>query len=169
MCGIVGYVGDNFAEIVVVDGLKRLEYRGYDSAGLAVPLDGGLKLLRRVGKIVNLEREVLREPLQAHVGIGHTRWATHGAPTEANTHPHTDAAGHIAVVHNGIIENYLELRRELEAAGHHFTRPPIPRSCPIWLPRPWPGDSTSWRPSGRRSGVSRAAMPSVSSRPSIRT
>src|SRR5712692_10469634 len=121
MCGIVGYVGDNFAQIVVVDGLKRLEYRGYDSAGLAVPLDGGLKLLRRVGKIVNLEREVLREPLQAHVGIGHTRWATHGAPTEANTHPHTDAAGHIAVVHNGIIENYLELRHELEAAGHHFT------------------------------------------------
>ncbi len=121
MCGIVGYVGDNFAQIVVVDGLKRLEYRGYDSAGLAVPLDGGLKLLRRVGKIVNLEREVLREPLQAHVGIGHTRWATHGAPTEANTHPHTDAAGHIAVVHNGIIENYLELRHELEAAGDHFT------------------------------------------------
>src|SRR5712692_11009576 len=83
MCGIVGYVGDNFAEIVVVDGLKRLEYRGYDSAGLAVPLDGGLKLRRRVGKIINLEREVLKEPLQAHVGIGHTRWATHGAPTEA--------------------------------------------------------------------------------------
>ena len=121
MCGIVGYVGDNFAEIVVVDGLKRLEYRGYDSAGLAVPLDGGLKLRRRVGKIVNLEREVLKEPLQAHVGVGHTRWATHGAPTEANTHPHTDAAGRIAVVHNGIIENYLELRHELEAAGDHFT------------------------------------------------
>ena len=121
MCGIVGYVGDNFAEIVVVDGLKRLEYRGYDSAGLAVPLDGGLKLRRRVGKIINLEREVLKEPLQAHVGVGHTRWATHGAPTEANTHPHTDAAGRIAVVHNGIIENYLELRHELEAAGDHFT------------------------------------------------
>ncbi|HEY4910896.1 MAG TPA: glutamine--fructose-6-phosphate aminotransferase, partial [Methylomirabilota bacterium] len=121
MCGIVGYVGDNFAEIVVVDGLKRLEYRGYDSAGLAVPLDGGLKLRRRVGKIINLEREVLKEPLQAHVGIGHTRWATHGAPTEANTHPHTDAGGRIAVVHNGIIENYLELRHELEAAGDHFT------------------------------------------------
>jgi len=121
MCGIVGYVGCNFAEVVVVDGLKRLEYRGYDSAGFAVPLGGGLKLRRQVGKIVNLEREVLREPFEAHVGIGHTRWATHGAPTEANTHPHTDAAGRIAVVHNGIIENYLELRHELETAGHHFT------------------------------------------------
>jgi glucosamine--fructose-6-phosphate aminotransferase (isomerizing) len=121
MCGIVGYVGPSFAEIVVVDGLKRLEYRGYDSAGLAAPAAGALKIRRQVGKIVNLEREVLREPFEAHVGIGHTRWATHGAPTIANTHPHTDPSGTIAVVHNGIIENYLELRARLEAAGHRFT------------------------------------------------
>ncbi|MGH7386063.1 MAG: glutamine--fructose-6-phosphate transaminase (isomerizing) [Candidatus Rokuibacteriota bacterium] len=120
MCGIVGYVGGNFAEIVVVDGLKRLEYRGYDSAGLATPRGGALKLRRQVGKIANLEREILREPVEAHVGIGHTRWATHGAPTVANTHPHTDSALTIAVVHNGIIENYLELRRKLEAAGCVF-------------------------------------------------
>ncbi|MGH7315965.1 MAG: glutamine--fructose-6-phosphate transaminase (isomerizing), partial [Candidatus Rokuibacteriota bacterium] len=120
MCGIVGYIGSNFAEIVVVDGLKRLEYRGYDSAGLATPQGGALKLRRQVGKIANLEREVLREPVEAHVGIGHTRWATHGAPTVANTHPHTDGALTIAVVHNGIIENYLELRRKLEATGCVF-------------------------------------------------
>jgi glucosamine--fructose-6-phosphate aminotransferase (isomerizing) len=121
MCGIVGYIGSNFAEIVVVDGLKRLEYRGYDSAGLATPLKGVLKLRRQVGKIANLEREILREPVEAHVGIGHTRWATHGAPTVANTHPHTDAAQTIAVVHNGIIENYLEIRQKLEAEGCVFS------------------------------------------------
>ena len=121
MCGIVGYIGSNFAEIVVVDGLKRLEYRGYDSAGLATPLDGVLKLRRQVGKIANLEREILREPVEAHVGVGHTRWATHGAPTVANTHPHTDAAQTIAVVHNGIIENYLEIRQKLEAEGCVFS------------------------------------------------
>ncbi|HUM15937.1 MAG TPA: glutamine--fructose-6-phosphate transaminase (isomerizing) [Candidatus Nitrosotalea sp.] len=121
MCGIVGYIGRNFAEIVVVDGLKRLEYRGYDSAGLAAPQDGALKLRRKVGKIANLEREILREPAEAHVGIGHTRWATHGAPTVANTHPHTDSAQTLAVVHNGIIENYLEIRQKLEADGCVFS------------------------------------------------
>ena len=89
MCGIVGYLGSNFAEIVVDDGLKRLEYGGYASAGLATPLNGVLTLRRQVGKISNLEREILREPVEPHVGIGHTRWATHGAPTVANTHPHT--------------------------------------------------------------------------------
>jgi glucosamine--fructose-6-phosphate aminotransferase (isomerizing) len=89
MCGIVGYLGSNFAEIVVDDGLKRLEYRGYDSAGLATPLNAVLTLRRQVGKISNLDREILREPVEPHVGIRHTRWATHGAPTAANTHPHT--------------------------------------------------------------------------------
>ncbi|MFD4022874.1 glutamine--fructose-6-phosphate transaminase (isomerizing) [Streptomyces sp. NPDC058576] len=119
MCGIVGYVGMQSAQDVVVAGLKRLEYRGYDSAGVAVLADGGLAAAKKAGKLVNLEKELSARPLPAgRTGIGHTRWATHGAPTDANAHPHLDNAGRVAVVHNGIIENFAALRRELTGRGH---------------------------------------------------
>ncbi|MFF5451039.1 glutamine--fructose-6-phosphate transaminase (isomerizing) [Streptomyces sp. NPDC012950] len=119
MCGIVGYVGGQSALDVVVAGLKRLEYRGYDSAGVAVLSDGGLAAAKRAGKLVNLEKELAERPLPGgSVGIGHTRWATHGGPTDANAHPHLDNAGRVAVVHNGIIENFAALRGELAERGH---------------------------------------------------
>ncbi|MFE6916177.1 glutamine--fructose-6-phosphate transaminase (isomerizing) [Streptomyces rubiginosohelvolus] len=119
MCGIVGYVGTQSAQDVVVAGLKRLEYRGYDSAGVAVLADGGLAAAKKAGKLVNLEKELSDRPLPAgRTGIGHTRWATHGAPTDVNAHPHLDNAGRVAVVHNGIIENFAALRRELTGRGH---------------------------------------------------
>lgn len=121
MCGIVGYVGGQSALDVIVAGLKRLEYRGYDSAGVAVLADGGLASARRAGKLVNLEKELADRPLPAGAtGIGHTRWATHGGPTDANAHPHLDNGGRVAVVHNGIIENFAALRAELAARGHHL-------------------------------------------------
>ncbi|MFG3152899.1 glutamine--fructose-6-phosphate transaminase (isomerizing) [Streptomyces sp. NPDC048219] len=121
MCGIVGYVGAQSALDVVVAGLKRLEYRGYDSAGVAVLADGGLATAKRAGKLVNLDKELSEHPLpSAAAGIGHTRWATHGGPTDANAHPHLDNAGRVAVVHNGIIENFAELRAELEERGHEL-------------------------------------------------
>ncbi|WP_328537195.1 glutamine--fructose-6-phosphate transaminase (isomerizing) [Streptomyces sp. NBC_00344] len=119
MCGIVGYVGGQSALDVVVAGLKRLEYRGYDSAGVAVLVDGGLASAKKAGKLVNLEKELADRPLPAGTtGIGHTRWATHGAPTDANAHPHLDNAGRVSVVHNGIIENFAALRDELTGRGH---------------------------------------------------
>ncbi len=117
MCGIIGYVGSSEVVPVLLDGLRRLEYRGYDSAGMAVLTEHGLEILRAAGKLRNLEELAYQRPLHGHHGIGHTRWATHGAPTEANAHPQTDATGAIAVVHNGIVENYSELRHELVAAG----------------------------------------------------
>ncbi len=118
MCGIVGYVGPKEAANVLLAGLASLEYRGYDSAGLAI-IDGDrINVLRRVGKLVNLRDAETDAPMRGHSGIGHTRWATHGRPSEENAHPHTDCSGAIAVVHNGIIENYLELRDELEREGH---------------------------------------------------
>ncbi len=120
MCGIVGYVGRQDAVPLLMDGLRRLEYRGYDSAGVAVLDSSGVSLRRAVGRLAALEDKLATEPLAGRPGIGHTRWATHGAPTEANAHPHTDDSGRIAVVHNGIIENYAELRAELEAKGHRF-------------------------------------------------
>ena len=122
MCGIVGYVGPKKVVPVIIEGLRRLEYRGYDSAGIAVgsPASDKLEVMRAPGKLSNLE-EVLREhPLEGTYGIGHTRWATHGRPTEENAHPHRDCTGRIVVVHNGIVENYLELKRELTAQGHKF-------------------------------------------------
>ncbi|MEV7680797.1 glutamine--fructose-6-phosphate transaminase (isomerizing) [Streptomyces sp. NPDC056909] len=119
MCGIVGYVGGQSALDVVIAGLKRLEYRGYDSAGVAVLADGGLAAAKKAGKLVNLEKELVERPLPAGLtGIGHTRWATHGGPTDANAHPHLDNAGRVAVVHNGIIENFAALRAELADRGH---------------------------------------------------
>ncbi|MFE5619862.1 glutamine--fructose-6-phosphate transaminase (isomerizing) [Streptomyces sp. NPDC056470] len=119
MCGIVGYVGGQSALDVVIAGLKRLEYRGYDSAGVAVLSDGGLAAAKRAGKLVNLDKELVDRPLPSgSTGIGHTRWATHGGPTDANAHPHLDNAGRVAVVHNGIIENFAALRAELEERGH---------------------------------------------------
>ncbi|MFC7826642.1 glutamine--fructose-6-phosphate transaminase (isomerizing) [Streptomyces sp. NPDC057375] len=119
MCGIVGYVGPQSALDVVMAGLKRLEYRGYDSAGVAVLADGGLATAKRAGKLVNLDKELSEHPLpSAATGIGHTRWATHGGPTDANAHPHVDNAGRVAVVHNGIIENFAPLRAELAERGH---------------------------------------------------
>ncbi len=121
MCGIVGYIGAKEASSVVVSGLKRLEYRGYDSAGVAVLEQNGYIAIRRdVGKLSNLELKLLQSPLNGHIGIGHTRWATHGAPSERNAHPHVSMNGRIVVVHNGIVENFLELREELEAEGVHF-------------------------------------------------
>ncbi|MGA2083924.1 MAG: glutamine--fructose-6-phosphate transaminase (isomerizing) [Terracidiphilus sp.] len=122
MCGIVGYVGKKKVVPVIIEGLRRLEYRGYDSAGIAVgsPSSSTLEVRRAPGKLCNLE-EVLREhPIEGTYGIGHTRWATHGRPTEENAHPHRDCSGRIVVVHNGIVENYLELKRELTAQGHKF-------------------------------------------------
>jgi glucosamine--fructose-6-phosphate aminotransferase (isomerizing) len=118
MCGIVGYVGTKDCAPVLVEGLRRLEYRGYDSAGLALHTGRGIELLRTVGKLANLEDALRRNPLAGTTGIGHTRWATHGRPSEANAHPHV--AGRVAVVHNGIIENHVGLRRELEARGVRF-------------------------------------------------
>jgi glucosamine--fructose-6-phosphate aminotransferase (isomerizing) len=121
MCGIVGYVGPQDALDVVLEGLRRLEYRGYDSAGVAVRVDGELATSKRAGKLANLEKALADSPLPAAtVGIGHTRWATHGGPTDRNAHPHVSADGAVAVVHNGIIENFAALRAECEAAGVEF-------------------------------------------------
>ena len=121
MCGIVGYIGPERASDVLLQGLASLEYRGYDSAGVAVMSEGSLDVVRRVGKLANLREALEASPPAGTVGIGHTRWATHGAPTDGNAHPHTDCTGALAVVHNGIIENFMELREELTASGHGFS------------------------------------------------
>jgi glucosamine--fructose-6-phosphate aminotransferase (isomerizing) len=120
MCGIVGYVGSKPLLPVLIEGLRRLEYRGYDSAGVAVVKDGAMHVRRSAGKLSQLEDVLKRDPLQGDFGIGHTRWATHGRPTTENAHPPRDCSGRIVVVHNGIIENYLELKRVLAAEGHKF-------------------------------------------------
>jgi glucosamine--fructose-6-phosphate aminotransferase (isomerizing) len=121
MCGIVGYIGPKRVVPVLIDGLKRLEYRGYDSAGIAVvDRNGSLEIRRASGKLRNLEEAIRLSPIEGEYGIGHTRWATHGRPTEENAHPHRDCTGGIVVVHNGIIENYLDLKRGLAAEGHTF-------------------------------------------------
>ena len=124
MCGIVGYIGSNSVLPILIDGLRRLEYRGYDSAGVAY-IDGGvIKITKKKGRIKNLEEALEADGLlghpEIHIGIGHTRWATHGAPSDENSHPHLSASGRIAVVHNGIIENYLELKRFLVERGYKF-------------------------------------------------
>jgi len=122
MCGIVGYVGKKSVVPVIIEGLRRLEYRGYDSAGIAVCGNGdGLQIRRAEGKLRNLEDAIRQKPLEGTFGIGHTRWATHGRPTEENAHPHRDCTGKIVVVHNGIVENYLSLKKKLIEEGHKFT------------------------------------------------
>ncbi len=120
MCGIIGYIGSKPVVPVILDGLRRLEYRGYDSAGIAVVNNGHLDIRRSAGKLSNLEQSLAKAPLDGQYGLGHTRWATHGRPTEENAHPHRDGTGRLVVVHNGIIENYLELKRDLVARGHRF-------------------------------------------------
>ncbi|MEJ2057850.1 MAG: glutamine--fructose-6-phosphate aminotransferase, partial [Desulfofustis sp.] len=122
MCGIVGYAGKRRVVPVLLEGLKKLEYRGYDSAGIVYLKDGNLHTFRCEGKLSRLEaivEEAFAEP--SYCGLGHTRWATHGAPTEENAHPHTDCSGRLVVVHNGIIENYHSLREELKSQGHTFS------------------------------------------------
>ena len=120
MCGIIGYIGRKTVVPILIDGLRRLEYRGYDSAGVAVVRNGQIERRRSAGKLVNLEQAIDTQPLEGLYGVGHTRWATHGRPTEENAHPHQDCTGKIVVVHNGIIENYLDLKRELQTLGHTF-------------------------------------------------
>ncbi|TCN64567.1 glutamine--fructose-6-phosphate transaminase (isomerizing) [Acetobacteroides hydrogenigenes] len=119
MCGIVAYVGVRDAYSVIIKGLKRLEYRGYDSAGIAL-VNGGINIIKKKGKVINLEEFASNTNLDGHIGIGHTRWATHGIPSDANSHPHTSGDGRIALVHNGIIENYLTLKADLLKKGHVF-------------------------------------------------
>ena len=120
MCGIIGYIGTREATPLLVEGLKRLEYRGYDSAGVAVQNGAGVEVRKTSGKIARLEELLTESPAQGSVGIAHTRWATHGAPTTPNAHPHIDDSGQIALVHNGIIENADTLRRELREVGYEF-------------------------------------------------
>ena len=120
MCGIIGYIGSKPVVPVLIEGLRRMEYRGYDSAGVALVTPEGISLRRSAGKLANLENAIRIDPVDGVYGIGHTRWATHGRPTEENAHPHRDCTGRIVVVHNGIIENYLELKRELQTQGHEF-------------------------------------------------
>ncbi|MCX7602309.1 MAG: glutamine--fructose-6-phosphate aminotransferase, partial [Meiothermus sp.] len=121
MCGIVGYVGFRDASEVILDGLKRLEYRGYDSAGIAVKVNGHLEVVKKAGKLQVLADSLKEHRLSGQFGVGHTRWATHGAPTDPNAHPHMTEKGEIAVIHNGIIENYLPLKEGLIARGHTFS------------------------------------------------
>src|SRR4051795_579561 len=120
MCGIIGYIGDKQVLPILIDGLRRLECRGYDSAGVAVVRDGRIELRRSAGKLARLEAVIDGDPIDGEYGIGHTRWATHGRPTEENAHPHRDCSGRIVVVHNGIIENYLDLKKQLQQEGHKF-------------------------------------------------
>src|SRR5699024_1188813 len=119
MCGIVGYIGHRKASEVIIKGLERLEYRGYDSAGIAM-VNGTVEVKKGKGKVANLKKILKESPLNGHMGIGHTRWATHGPPNDTNSHPHVSPSGDIALVHNGIIENYSSLKKELQDKGHRF-------------------------------------------------
>jgi glutamine---fructose-6-phosphate transaminase (isomerizing) len=120
MCGIVGYIGNRNVKDVVIGGLAKLEYRGYDSAGIATLDNDKVTVVKSVGRLTNLEKKLEANPVSGHLGIGHTRWATHGRPSDENAHPHQDCSGRFAIIHNGIIENYLSLREELQAKGHQF-------------------------------------------------
>src|SRR5258708_18822408 len=128
MCGIVGYIGPKKVVPVIIEGLRKLEYRDYDYAGIAVvDAAGKLEIRRASGKLRNLEEVIQKSPIDGTYGIGHTRWATHGRPTEENAHPHRDCTGQIVVAHNGIIENYLELTEQLQRDGHKFVTEPDPK------------------------------------------
>src|SRR6187402_510631 len=120
MCGIVGYTGPREAYPIIIKGLQRLEYRGYDSTGVAL-LNGGLTVYKKKGRVAELADSLVGENLHAHIGIGHTRWATHGEPSDRNAHPHTSANGKLAMIHNGIIENYAQLKAELIKKGYQFS------------------------------------------------
>ncbi|MGH2829763.1 MAG: glutamine--fructose-6-phosphate transaminase (isomerizing) [Actinomycetota bacterium] len=139
MCGIIGYVGSEQALPILMDGLRRLEYRGYDSAGVAV-LDGGLHVHRKAGKLEALDKELAPLEVTGTAGIGHTRWATHGPPTDHNAHPHRDCTGRIAIIHNGIIENFLDLRAELEADGHTLSSDTDTEAIAHLIERHYDGD-----------------------------
>jgi glucosamine--fructose-6-phosphate aminotransferase (isomerizing) len=140
MCGIVGYIGPKPVVPVLIEGLRRLEYRGYDSAGVAVVQHGAIEVRRSAGKLINLENAINGKPLTGAYGLGHTRWATHGRPTEENAHPHRDGSGRIVVVHNGIIENYLEIKRELIAEGHKFESETDTEVVAHLVEKEWKGD-----------------------------
>jgi glutamine---fructose-6-phosphate transaminase (isomerizing) len=140
MCGIIGYVGPRPVVPLIIEGLRKLEYRGYDSAGIAVVSEGQLAIRRSAGKLGNLETVLAADPLTGDFGLGHTRWATHGRPTEENAHPHRDCTGRIVVVHNGIIENYLELKRELQSQGHTFVTETDTEVVAHLVEREWAGD-----------------------------
>lgn len=121
MCGIVGYTGPRQAYPLIIKGLKRLEYRGYDSSGVALLSDNQLRVYKKKGRVTELEEEVIGKNVESHIGIGHTRWATHGEPSDRNAHPHSSASGKLAIIHNGIIENYAQIKQELVKKGYHFT------------------------------------------------
>ena len=140
MCGIIGYIGPKSVVPVILDGLRRLEYRGYDSAGIAVVEDGEIEIRRSAGKLINLENSIQARPMAGAYGLGHTRWATHGRPTEENAHPHRDGSGRIVVVHNGIIENYLDIKRELIAEGHTFESETDTEVVAHLVQKEWKGD-----------------------------
>ncbi|MFV0607125.1 MAG: class II glutamine amidotransferase, partial [Niabella sp.] len=120
MCGIVGYTGKRDAYPIVIKGLKRLEYRGYDSAGIALHQNSHLKIYKKKGMVADLEEAIGTQDITGNTGIGHTRWATHGEPNDRNAHPHFSASGKIAIIHNGIIENYTQLKSELQNKGYTF-------------------------------------------------
>ena len=120
MCGIVGYIGDQQATPILIEGLKRLEYRGYDSAGIATAHDKEIETVKKNGKLNELDEKIKANHPSGSIGIGHTRWATHGKPSDLNSHPHQDCTGDFVVVHNGIIENYQQIKEDLKAKGHDF-------------------------------------------------
>ena len=140
MCGIIGYIGAKPVLPVLIEGLRRLEYRGYDSAGVALVNGSGIEVRRSAGKLANLEKAIAEEPISGAYGLGHTRWATHGRPTEENAHPHRDCKGQIVVVHNGIIENYLELKQQLQASGHKFVTETDTEVVAHLVEQEWKGD-----------------------------
>ena len=140
MCGIVGYIGNRKATDVLTQGLEKLEYRGYDSAGVAVIDDNRINVTKCKGRLKNLEEKLETTPIHGTVGIGHTRWATHGEPSDRNSHPHVTANGNIAVVHNGIIENYLEIKEELSNKGYSFVSETDTEVIPYLIDMYYEGD-----------------------------